>query len=456
MTPGRRVFLIAAVVTIALLPCGPSTPAMASDFAGLYDDATLQYWQSRYHKGLAGNLQEVIMPRLTAQERQVLAGVRLDLPLRVPDQEPFAFYSSGPPYVVTMSAQSLKFFDDYCVAVAWLQANGYSIETAAEYVSMLKYRDPAALGGRYPLMLDALAIPGNALDDPHVNDIANRIFNEAIFFVLVHELGHILYRHPGYGPDVPRAVARANEAEADAFALDMMRRVEAEPLGMTFFYLMSAHGLPGRGDFGSDADYARFLDEATHPLTSDRMATLADSIERGADVYARNESDPAASRERLAYIVSQLREVAAILGDVEVQALIAHRGRSTTPDMLAPRRSGALPAPAATGGGADLTERAPFDGTFDGAFSDGTAALPMRTILRRNGNQVTGEYYYGGGSGRIVGLIEGQTLYYQWLEGGASGYGYLELDADGRSVAGRWGHGESMDDGGTWSGARVE
>jgi hypothetical protein len=452
MIAGRQVMLAAAIVAMALLS---RDPAMAGDFTGLYDDATLQYWQTRYSKGLTGNLREVIMPRLTASERQALAGVRLNVPLRVPDQEPFAFYSSGQPDVVTMSAQSLKFFDDYCVAVAWLQANGYSIETPAEYVSMLKYRDPAALGGRYPLMLDALAIPGNALDDPHVNDIANRIFNEAIFFVLAHELGHILYRHPGYGPDVPRAEARANEAEADAFALDMMRRVEAEPLGMTFFYLMSAHGLPGRGDFGSDSDYEQFLEQATHPLTSDRMSALADSIERGADVYARNESDPAASRERLAYIVSQLREVSAILGDVGVQALIAQRGRTTTPNMLMPRRPGQLPAPASTGG-ADVGEREPFDGTFDGAFSDGTAELPMRTVLRRNGKQVTGEYYYGGGSGRIFGLIEGTTLYYQWQEGGSGGYGYLELDADGRSLAGRWGYGESMDNGGTWTGARAE
>lgn len=451
---GRLIAILALVASLSLH--GGVEPALAGDYSSLYDDATLEYWQSRYRKGLTTNLNEVIMPRLTAAERQALAAVRLDLPLRVPDQEPFAFYSSGPPYTVTMSVASLKLFDDYCIAVAWLQANGYSIETAAEYVSMLKYRDPGAIGGSYPPLLDTLGIPGNALDNPRVNDIANRIFNEAIFFVLVHELGHVLYRHPGYGPHVPRAQARANEAQADAFALDMMRRVEAEPLGMTFFYLMSAHGLPGRGDFGSEAEYASFLAEATHPLTSDRMAALADSIEQGAGVYARDEADPAASRERLAYIVTQLREVAGILGDVEIQSLIARRGRSTTPQMLAPRRPGALPAPALANRGGDLADRPPFDGVFEGEFSDGTASLPMRTILRRNGDQVNGEYYYGGGSGQIFGLIEGNTLYYQWQEGGASGYGYLELDADGRTVAGRWGNGESMDNGGDWNGTRVE
>lgn len=449
----RLAAALGAVVALAALDAGLSA---ARDHSDLYDDGTLGYWQSRYLKGLHSNLDNVIMPRLTQAERQALAGVRLDVPLRVPDQEPFAFYSSGPPFVVTMSAASLKFFDDYCVSIAWLQENGYSIETAAEYVSMLKYRDPAGMGGSYPPMFDALAIPANALDNPRVNDIANRIFNEAIFFVLVHELGHILHRHPGYGPGVSRAEARANEAQADAFALDVMRRVEAEPLGMTFYYLMAAHGLPGRGDFSTEADYQEFLDEATHPLTSDRMTALADSIERGADIYARDESDPAASRERLAFIVDQLRQVAGILGDVDIQSLIAQRGRTTTPQMLAPRQIGALPAPATTGQGGELADRPPFDGVFDGEFSDGTASLPMRTVLRRKGNQVTGEYYYGGGSGRLLGLVEGNTLYYQWQEGGTSGYGYLELGADGRSVAGRWGYGESLDDGGDWNGERVE
>ena len=56
--------------------------------------------------------------------------------------------TTGTPWVVTMSAASLKFFDDFCVAIAWLQANGYSIETASDYVSMLKYRTRAAVGGR--------------------------------------------------------------------------------------------------------------------------------------------------------------------------------------------------------------------------------------------------------------------------------------------------------------------
>lgn len=444
---------IARVGVLAMVALALLTPvAGAGNIDQLYDDATLKYWQTLYSKGLNSNLKNVIFPRLTEQERQRLAGIRIEVPLRVEGQEPFAYYTAGPPWVITISAASLKFFDDFCVAIAWLQANNYSIETASDYVSMLKYREPSTIGGHYPLPLDALQIPGNALDDQHVNNIASRIFDEAIFFVLSHELGHALYRHPGYGPDVTRAQARANEAEADSFALDMMKRVEAEPTSMAFWFLMAGHMADGRGDFASEAAYERFLAEATHPLTGDRIAALADSLLQSKDAFAADESDQAASRSRIEWTADQLQQVAGILGDPEIQALISNRGRSMSPAMLAPRHAGELPGAKPAAATAGLV---PFDGTYQGEFSDGTASLPINTVLHRNGDQVTGEYYYGGGAGQVVGLVRDQTLYFQWQEGNATGYGKLETADGGETVSGHWGRGESMDNGGTWKGKRT-
>jgi hypothetical protein len=441
---------IAGVVFVALTLLAGA--AKAGNIDSLYDDATLKYWQPIYAKGLNSNLENVIFPNLTEEERQRLAGVRIDVPLRVQDQEPFAYYTSGTPWVITISAASLKFFDDFCVAIAWLQANGYSMETASDYVTMLKYRAVGALGGRYPLPLDALQIPGNALDDQRVNTIANRVFDEAIFFVLLHELGHVLHRHPGYGPDVTRAEARANEAAADGFALDLMQRIESEPTGMTFWFVMAGHMSDGRGDFATEADYEQYLANATHPLTGDRVAALADRFVAAADTFARNESDPAAGLERIQWIADQLQQIADLLNDPGYQALVANRGRSMTPAMLAPRRSDELPGAGAAAATAGL---AAFHGTYQGEFSDDTGSLPINTVLRRNGDQVTGEFYYGGGAGQVVGLVQDGTFYFQWQEGNATGYGYLQTDDDGRTVSGRWGRGESMDNGGTWRGERT-
>ena len=159
---------IAAVVFAGALALVAGA-ARAGNIDALYDDARLSSsGRASTPMELNNNLKNVIFPRLSAEESQRLAGVRIDVPLRVTDQEPFAYYTTGTPWVVTMSAASLKFFDDFCVAIAWLQTNGYDIETASDYVSMLKYRTPAAIGGRYPMPLDALQIPGDALDNPRV------------------------------------------------------------------------------------------------------------------------------------------------------------------------------------------------------------------------------------------------------------------------------------------------
>jgi hypothetical protein len=66
-------------VLLALL-LGPH--ALAKDMASLYDDATLAYWQQHYQEGVRWNVENVIWPRLTADERQRLAGLSLCFPLR--------------------------------------------------------------------------------------------------------------------------------------------------------------------------------------------------------------------------------------------------------------------------------------------------------------------------------------------------------------------------------------
>jgi hypothetical protein len=225
---------------------------------------------------------------------------------------------------------------------------------------------------------------------------------------------------------------------------------------MAFFFVAAAHFLDGRGDFDNEAGYQNFLADATHPLTADRLELLATSLEQSADLFAQDESDVAASRARIQGVAGQLHEVAGILGDPDIQRLIAQKGRATKPEMLAPRRAGELPVLPAARSGSEAASDLAFDGAYVGAFSDGTAALPMKTILHRNGDDVTGEYYYGGGAGRLVGLIQDGVFYYQWVEGGTSGYGYMMAEQDGRVVNGRWGRGESMDDGGTWSGTKVQ
>jgi hypothetical protein len=136
-------------VLLALL-LGPH--AHAKDMASLYDEATLADWQPRYREGILWNVENVIWPRLNADERQQLAGVNLCFPLRGHSRDPLEFYArleaaadacaAQSPPVVVLPIQSIKFFDDLSVAHAWLWRHGYGPDTALEYASMLKYGKP--------------------------------------------------------------------------------------------------------------------------------------------------------------------------------------------------------------------------------------------------------------------------------------------------------------------------
>ena len=95
-----------------------------------------------------------------------------------------------------------------------------------------------------------------------------------------------------------------------------------------------------------------------------------------------------------------------------------------------------------------------FDGVFDGRLSDTTGTLPARTVLRRQGDRVTGVYSYGVGQGEISGIVEGDTLLFVWQSGGSHGGARIRTSPGGVEFDGTWGHGDASVGGGTWSGAR--
>ncbi len=434
---------LAAALTLGLVASAP-----ARDLSSLYDEETLQSWQPRYQAGVWRNYSQIILPQLTNEERQALADVQFAFPLRSPDGDPFAFYATHPPPTVNLPVLSLKFFDDFSVALAWLSRKGYGLDTAYEYLAMLKYADASEFGGRYPPPLEALQIPQDALADQGTANLAGKIFDSAIGFVMLHELGHIRFRHPGNGPEVPSDVSRANEEAADAFALEIMRRTESQPTGMAFLFLAFAYGTQNRGDFASMADFQQALQKATHPLTEARMQALADELRNAADDFARNEPDPAAGRKAILYIADQLSLVTQILADTDMQLLIDRIGRTTTLAMLAPRHRGEPVAPTQAAG----APAGPFAGVFKGEIGLPDGSVAITTNLNRQGDRVTGEYFYGAGRGTLVGIVDNGTLFFEWTEASEHGKGAFRADPDGMGFSGSWGMGDSDSDGGSWTG----
>lgn len=319
---------------------------------------------------------------------------------------------------------------------------------------MLKYRSAEDFGGRYPPPLQALRIPDNALEDRGVNELSQKLLKSAVIFILLHEMGHVFYDHPGYGPGVARAQARLNEVQADRFAIDVMRRLGVAPVGIVFFFQTLAHGTPNRGDFRNDAAYESHLRQATHPLSEDRLRLLAEAFRDSPGDFAKEYEDPAAGAQAVAFIADMLSKVADILAEGDMQRLISEIGRKTTLSALAPRRPDealGLPAdPRLTKG-----NLAPFHGVYDGEFTLRGEALEIRAILRRQGARVTGQYSYRVGAGSLLGRVEGDVLVFEWREGGTKGRGTFRVHRRGDAFTGTWGMGRSADNGGSWNGARV-
>jgi len=321
-------------VALGCLVALESARADAQTIANMYDRAVVAREQPR----LASRVNEVwikaFKPNLTPDEQRALSGVTFQTPL---EGDPvIGYFSRG--RVVTMPAVSLLFFEDLCVAYAWLQRRGYRLETIEEYVTMLKYKEAAAFGGRYPPPLKALGIPGDALTDPGVNDLSLRLRNTGYAFILGHELGHIRFQHPG-NDAVPVVVSQANETQADQFGLELMRRVSEIPMGALIFFQAGIFYFDNRADFPSEAAWQAYLSkEANHPLTAPRLRALSSRVSALADDFARGQPNRAATTETIRSIGDQFAEFAMFLDDPTLQRVMRAKAERSSPATLLPRR----------------------------------------------------------------------------------------------------------------------
>ncbi len=258
------------------------------------------------------------------------------------------------------------------------------------------------------------------------------------------------YQHPGY-EGVPFETVRANEAQADAFAVEIMRRVGVIPAGAPFWFGCVACRDLHRVDFASDAEWQQHLDHTTHPVTASRIEALAAAIEKGAPDFARTQSDPARGLVLARYVAGEMHKVGEILNDEGVHRLFRQQSATTETAMLAPRRGGAFEVAKPDENFSDQ----PFGGVFACTFRSKISRqeINLRLVLRRHGEAVNGEYSYGVATGKIFGAADGSTLNFKWEEGAASGKGRFEWKSGG-SFSGTWGNQNSRDDGGTWNGTR--
>jgi hypothetical protein len=266
-------------------------------------------------------------------------------------------------------------------------------------------------------------------------------------FLLAHEVGHALKKHR---TDLHEpAERRKQEIEADAFAIEVMRRIGQVPTGLDFWFDVERirHVAPTK--FPTEAEWQKYLASFDHPVTSERLEALAVAIEKAPDSFARNQDNQALWSQRSKMLAQYFRLAAPQWTTNPVARMAEYsRVRELRLADLKPRKA-AFTIPG-------TTEQEP---NFNGLFAVRRTAADggqdrVDLLLLRSGDEVMGGYSSGKTDGFIEGKIVDGVLHFTWREGALNGRGVAQ--AEGETLRGTWGTGGSDEGGGEWSGVRVK
>lgn len=337
---------ICAFCLLAVLVFAPSG-TFAADLTSAYTEKDLLVWQPRYetttlqlYRALLGQM--IGQPAaLTDDQRQQLANVKLRFPL--PSEQvgseasfrgdPLMFYSRPNPPEVTLPALSLKFFSDWCLAYVWLDQNGYEMGSPTIYLKLVKYNSPARFPeGRYPPLLSAVGIPDDARKNRDIEQRYFLAFNHLRTFLLLHELGHVYYRHGS-----STMGRQAQEEQADMFAFEALLRLQTPPIGAALYFTAAANLQLNRSDFPSEAEWKEYLRNLSHPANEVRLQRASDYIRQNAKDFAGGKGATPETKAAVQQIVDSLAGLAKATADPEFQ-MVAPKSRLVDLSPLALRK----------------------------------------------------------------------------------------------------------------------
>jgi hypothetical protein len=402
---------------------GLGQPTGTNQWLDFYDTDTLQQTAQLTPPGIRTNWLEVIWPRLNPDEKKALKGVQLEFPLQ-DSAHPMNFYSSHPPFrMVKMPLSSLRFLRDICLASAYLNRKEYDEKPLSDYLSILKYQWPGLKSQTCPYRpLEALHVPADAMQDTDVQSLWQKLFNTSVVFILCHELGHIRYGHRGYA-GISDQQAQQHETQADAFALDLMKRIGDPPFGgivLTFFVYTHLNIHPN--------DKRLAHQPATHPLGSVRIKALARHMNTNRDTYSRQQPD-------FARAVKSIEDLATMLENEALLETMDQIGYSGDICRLGLRRVGQA------GPVAMPSNKQPFTGTFTGNWvDDHKQRMPITLSLYQNKTEVSGNGFLDKGMPILVkdGFVTGDKLSFSW-QMGKEYFGQGELKLTKGGLLGWWG-----------------
>jgi hypothetical protein len=320
-----------AILVVLVLLLLVSQASLAGRFDDLYTRVDLEAARDRYGPNLKYVWEHDLKGRLTAAQQRMARHVTMDLPLIGANGHPFDFYADPRIGRITIPILSVKFLDEIAIAYAHMDRHGCNALLLGDYVGLLAHRKVAQLHPKRLLPpFEALPIPENALEDAFVDDVSGKTLKSALYFLMAHELAHVILRHRRYS-DLTAAEAQTQEIEADSFALDLMRRISVAPLGMAFFFVMASRIEPVPADFETAAAFEAYLrQKATHPLTSARLNAIAQYLRTHVDAFTRGQTLPTLWRPKILQVATEIGQIGTTLEDRAIRDLQRRRSLTVT------------------------------------------------------------------------------------------------------------------------------
>jgi len=291
----------------------------ARDYSQIYSANTLRSANNTYSTNIHAVLYEDIRGYLLPREIRVLDRTELKQPWNR-TQDPFEFSAYPDRGVILIPTLSIKFFDDLAIALSWYERFGCNKESVFDYVASLDFGE-----GSVQPPLTALGVPDKAYElDDYVDDVSQKTLKSAIVFLLLHELGHVYHQHQGYD-GISSSQAQGQEAEADAFAMKVLRRMHLPPLGMTAWFLAISMRDPAKP--GSPRQ--------THPMTADRLKAIADELRQNPDDFIEPENRGIWNADTIRTLADNIEVIGRGVSDPDLRQLLRERGRRATPELLA-------------------------------------------------------------------------------------------------------------------------
>lgn len=275
----------------------------ASTADDLYSDALLQDVSRRVGGNITAMIEQDIVRTVPRPDRPRAA--RIDTRMILRGRHPLDFYADPRAGKIYVPMESVRFFDDLAILQSWFVAKGCDPAPIQTYLWALLRQ-----GRALPPPLKAFGIDRDtALADPFTDDVSGKVLKSGLFFILSHEVGHILLAHQG-GTTGP--FSQDQERAADAFALDRFAQIGTYPGGAALYFIA-----------------ARWLDptgaavaQGSHPVAPDRIAAIAERLAADPAAFSFGEPDRALGAAQVRYVAGELATLARLSSDEAMLTLL--------------------------------------------------------------------------------------------------------------------------------------